>query len=233
LFVSSTPTHSVDVHSVQSSTNPNGKQQPGGNKKKGQGNNRKGGKNNNNKSKDNDNNEKSNNNASEGKKERRKVKFPCKLCTDDHLTHSLPKLVEYARLLSLPPVVLTNPFPHNQHIASSSSNARNASSGIQNPPAQDNDLLCINMVKSQVNVATWSLDYSSSQTVPVLESPPSLKTPLKIEKLEPMPRISKGLLKHSTHNPNVRATQNYSIVEDLGQTPCTMSTLEVLQTCPS
>jgi hypothetical protein len=67
--VSSTPTQSVDVHSVQSSTNPNGNQQPGGNKKKGRGNNRKGGKNNN-KPKDNGNNEKSNNNVGEGKKER-------------------------------------------------------------------------------------------------------------------------------------------------------------------
>jgi hypothetical protein len=56
---------------------------------------------------------------------------------------------------------------------------------------------------------------------------------LQIEKPEPPPRIPKGVLKRSTHNPNARATQNYSIVEDLGQTPCAMSALEVLQTCPS
>jgi hypothetical protein len=68
--MSSTPTQSTDVHYVQSSTNLNGNQQPGGNKKKGWGNNRKGGKNNNNKPKDNGNNEKSNNNVGEGKKER-------------------------------------------------------------------------------------------------------------------------------------------------------------------
>jgi hypothetical protein len=67
-FVSSTPTQSVDVHSVQSSTNSNDNKQPGGNRKKGHGNNRKGG-NNNNKPKDNGNNEKLNNNAGEGKKE--------------------------------------------------------------------------------------------------------------------------------------------------------------------
>jgi hypothetical protein len=47
------------------------------------------------------------------------------------------------------------------------------------------------------------------------------------------PRIPKGVLKRSTHNPNARATHNYSIVEDLGQTPCAMSDLEVLQTRPS
>jgi hypothetical protein len=57
--------------------------------------------------------------------------------------------------------------------------------------------------------------------------------PLQIEKPEPPPRIPKGVLKHSMHNPNARAAQNYSIVEDLGQTPCAMSSLEVLQTCPS
>jgi len=56
---------------------------------------------------------------------------------------------------------------------------------------------------------------------------------LQIEKLEPQPRILKGVLKHSTHNPNARVVQNYSIIEDLGQTPCAMSALEVLQTCPS
>jgi hypothetical protein len=56
---------------------------------------------------------------------------------------------------------------------------------------------------------------------------------LQIEKPEPPPHIPKVVLKFSTHNPNVRATQNYSIVEDLGQTPCAMLALEVLQTCPS
>jgi hypothetical protein len=98
------------VHSVQSSTNPNGNQQLGGNRKKGRGNNRKGGRNNN-KAKDNTNNDRSNNNVGEGKKEKWKVKFPCKLCKDDHLTHLCPKLEEASRLLSQPPTVLTNPFP--------------------------------------------------------------------------------------------------------------------------
>jgi hypothetical protein len=32
---------------------------------------------------------------------------------------------------------------------------------------------------------------------------------------------------------NVRSTENYFVVEDLSQTPCTMSALEVLQRCPS
>jgi hypothetical protein len=103
--VYSNPTHSADVHSLQLSIIPNCNQKLGENKKKGCNNNRKGGKNNN-KPKDNGNNEKMNNNDGEGKKERSKVKLPCKLFTDNHLTHLCPKLVEVVRLLSLPPVML-------------------------------------------------------------------------------------------------------------------------------
>jgi hypothetical protein len=176
-FVSSTPTQSTDVHYVQSSTNLNGIQQPGGNKKKGHSNNCMGGKNNN-KPKENYNNEKSNSNVGEEKKERRKVKFPCKLCTDDHLTHLCPKISEVVRILSLPPVVLTNLFPHNHHMASSSLNAENMVSGSQNSSTQDSDRLCINMVKSEVNVTTKPFDYSSPHPIPSIESPPPPETPL-------------------------------------------------------
>jgi hypothetical protein len=147
------------------------------------------------------------------------VKFPCKLCIDDHLTHLLPKLAEVARILYILFIVMTNPIPHNQHMASSSSNAINVVSGSQNPLVQDGDRLCINMVKSQVNVATRSHDYSSSQNVPGLESPPLLEMPLYIEKPDPPLCISKGVLKRSTHNLNARVSHNYSIVKDLGQTP--------------
>jgi hypothetical protein len=185
--------------------NPNGDQQLDGNKRKGQ-KNHKGGRNGN-KPKDKYNNGKHNDNAGEGKKEKCKVKFPCKLCTDDHLTHLCPKLVEAARLLNLPPVVLMNPFPHNQHLASSSSNARNAPGGSQNPPSQDGDRVCINMVDAKINIATRSRDYSSSKDSTSLEAPPPPSDMnLQIEKLEPPHHILKGVLKHSTHNPNARAT---------------------------
>jgi hypothetical protein len=224
---SSKPTQSVDVHSMQSSKKPNGDQQPDGNKRKGR-NNCKGGKNGN-KPKDKDNNGKQNDNVGEGKKEKRKLKFPCKLCTDDHLTHLCPKLAEAARILNLLSIVLTNPFPHNQHLASSSTNIGNAVDGSQNPPSQYGDRVCINMVDAKIDIATRSRDYSSSKASTSLEAPPPpLERNLQIEKPEPPPRILKGVIKHSTHKPNARATQNYSIVEDLGQTPCAMSALEVL-----
>jgi hypothetical protein len=50
---------------------------------------------------------------------------------------------------------------------------------------------------------------------------------------ETLTRIPKGAFKKSSQNPNARAAQNYSVVEDLSQTPCAMSALEVLQTCPA
>jgi hypothetical protein len=154
------------------------------------------------------------------------VKFPCKICTDDHLTHFFPELAEALRLLYLPPSVLTNPFPHNQHMASSSSNAENVAGGSQNPSLQDGNCLCINMVDEKINVATQSRDYISSQDNPGLESPPPpLKRNLYIEKPEPPPCILKGVLRLSTHNRNSRATQNYFIVEVLGQKPCEMLAL--------
>ena len=53
--------------------------------------------------------------------------------------------------------------------------------------------------------------------------------PLTIEKpAEIMPKIPKGVFKNTLQNPNARAAPKYSIVEDLAQTPCEMSALEVL-----
>lgn len=46
-------------------------------------------------------------------------------------------------------------------------------------------------------------------------------------------RPSKRALRHTTHNLNTRASQHYNIIEDLAQEPCAMSTLEVLQSCPT
>ena len=50
-------------------------------------------------------------------KKTNKVKFPCKLCGESHLTHLCPKISEAKRLLGQPnttqqTVVLSNPFPH-------------------------------------------------------------------------------------------------------------------------
>lgn len=63
---------------------------------------------------------------------------------------------------------------------------------------------------------------------------PQSNGPLTFEKttFEAPSHPSKGKLR-PTHNLNAWAAQHYSIVEDLAQAPCSMSTLEVLQSCPS
>jgi hypothetical protein len=182
---------------------------------KGQGSNCKSGNNsnnNNNKSKDNNNNDKSNNNVGVGKKEKRKVKFPCKICKDDHLTHLCPKIEEAFRLIVKQPIVMTNPFPHNQNMTSGTSNTKNASRGSQNPLAHDGGHLFFNMVKCEIILATQSRHYGSSQLVLGPEPPPPLETPLKIDNPEPQPCISKGVLKRSSHSINARTTQYYLII---------------------
>ena len=65
-------------------------------------------------------------------------------------------------------------------------------------------------------------------------SMPQSNGPLAFEKptFEAPSCPSKGTLRH-THNLNARASQHYSIVEGLAQAQCAMSTLEVLQSCPS
>jgi hypothetical protein len=63
-----------------------------------------------------------------------------------------------------------NPFPHNKHLSSSSSNIENVAG--QNQQLQYGDCLCINMVDAKIDIATLSRDYSSKQTNSGLESPP-------------------------------------------------------------
>ena len=46
-------------------------------------------------------------------------------------------------------------------------------------------------------------------------------------------RPPKSTLRKVVFNPNARAAQFYNVVEDLSQEPCAMSTLEVLQICPT
>jgi hypothetical protein len=91
------------------------------------------------------------------------------------------------------------------------------------------------MVKNDAFITTRAHDYSkpsASEKGKEVEIP---SLPLQIEKTlgETMTRIPKGAFKRASHNPNARAAQNYSVVEDLSQTPCAMLALEVLQSFPT
>ena len=60
----------------------------------------------------NQNKQKPANNANGGKKEKKKVKFPCKLCHEDHLTHICPLMEQAQKLLkSQQLAILKDPFP--------------------------------------------------------------------------------------------------------------------------
>jgi hypothetical protein len=112
-------TQMSDVHSVQS-MNPKGNQQSEGKRKS--------------KNKKGKGDKKVVNNVGEGKNEKRKVKFLCNLCTDDHLTHQCPRLEEAQNLLAQQqPVVLTNPFPQGKNMAQASS-SMNVPGGNQGAP---------------------------------------------------------------------------------------------------
>jgi hypothetical protein len=97
---------------------------------------------------------------------------------------------------------------------------------------------------NDVAIATRAKDYSPSKEK-VDDLPPDLvqlslpttptNGPLHLEtpSLDTVLRPPKGVVKKLTFNPHARAAQNYSIVEDLYQAPSIMSSLEVLQSCPS
>jgi hypothetical protein len=91
------------------------------------------------------------------------------------------------------------------------------------------------MMKGDAFISTRAHDYSKPSTSEKGKEAEIPSLPLQIEKTlgETMTRIPKGAFKKASHNPNARAAQNYSVVEDLSQTPCAMSALEVLQSCPS
>ena len=96
-------------------------------------------------------------------------------------------------------------------LAGASSNPGTSSGGSQEGEKSSN----VFKMGANVHVATWSRDYgeaenSKDKTVPG-------NTDLHIERppVETIPRIPKGSAKRMTINPNARATQNYSIVEDL------------------
>ena len=79
------------------------------------------------------------NNDDGGKKDKKKMKFPYKLCQGDHLTHQFPLIDQAQKLLkNQQPVVLKDPFLQGQNFAATS----NVAGGTLNAP----DCNYINMV---------------------------------------------------------------------------------------
>ena len=109
--------------------------------------------------------------------------------------------------------MLTKPLPRNQNM---NSRTHDHSGGDQDPSEASSGHGCINMVRA-TKVVTRAKDYGSSQ--PDLGKEPTppgslLHIENPVDKPEVAPCIPKGVLKFSGHNPNARATQNYSFVKD-------------------
>jgi hypothetical protein len=176
-------------------------------------------------------------------KDKRKLRYPCLICGDDHYTKDCPRQAKVTKFLQdtpkLPtPAVLSQPFPFQQQ----------AQLIIHDQPSHSTTsyvLMCIgDSKKNDITLTTRAKDYSSSKEK-VDEIPPSLvqpypttpptNGPLHLERpsldtiFRPPP---KGVFQKSAFNPHAHVAQNYSIVEDLAQAPFVMSALEVLQSCP-
>ena len=122
--------------------------------------------------------------------------------------------------------MLIDPLPQNQNMDSRTMDTRSHFGWYKNLSVTEGGHGCINMMLA-ANVVTFSKDYGSSQPNMGKEPiPPEIS--LHIDNPEVIPHIPKGVLKHLRHNPNSQATQHYYIIEDVGQTPCAMPTLEVI-----
>lgn len=161
---------------------------------------------------------------------KRKPKYPCLICEEDHYTKDCPRWAEVSRLLKAAqgiPVVLKEPFPsqQTQMVADPSSSYPFGSQVFMAGTIP-------------IHVSTRAKDYpSSAGKEPEVPSsaPPSSSGPLHIERpstettIRPPP---KGVLRRSSYNPNARAAQHYSIMEDLAQALSAMSALKVIQSYP-
>jgi hypothetical protein len=130
--------------------------------------------------------------------------------------------------------MLTNPFQHGKNLTQASTSTEGGSQETCPPPNNPTSANSY-MVRGDAFIATRAHDYSKPSTSKKGKEVELPYLPLQIEKTlgKTMTCIPKGAFKKASHNSNARATQNYSVVEDLSQTPCVMSALEVLQSFPS
>jgi hypothetical protein len=124
--------------------------------------------------------------------------------------------------------VLINPFQHGQNLTQASTSVEGGSQETF-PPPNNSSSTNVYMVRGDALITTRTHDYSKSSTSEKGKESELPSFPLQIEKTlgETMTCIPKGAFMKSSHNPNARADHNYSVVEDLSQTPCVMSALEV------
>jgi hypothetical protein len=157
------------------------------------------------------------------------------LCAEDHPNHLCPRLVEAQKFVThQQQAVLTNPFQRGQNLTQASTSTEGGSQETC-PPPNNPSSVNVYMVMGDSFITTRAHNYSKPSTSEKGKEADLPSLPLHIKKTlgEMMTHIPKGAFKKASHNPNARAAQNYSVVEDLLQTPCAMSALVVLQSCPA
>ena len=96
------------------------------------------------------------NNVEGGKKEKKKVKFPCKLCLEDHMTYKFPLIDQAQKLLKQQqPDVLEDPFAQGKNATSSSKYIGGTSS------SPSTNQYYINMVWSHTLLKTRAKNYET------------------------------------------------------------------------
>jgi hypothetical protein len=140
---------------------------------------------------------------------------------EDHLTHLCPRLAEAQTFVTQQQqAVLTNPFQHGKNLSQASASIEG---GNQEPcpPLNNPTFTNVYMVRGDAFISTRAHDYSKLSTSEKGKEVELPSLPLQIEKMlgETMTHIPKGAFKKASHNPNARAAHNYSLVEDLSQTP--------------
>jgi hypothetical protein len=104
--------------------------------------------------------------------------------------------------------------------------------GSKGPPSYSTNPLATNIsiMKGDAYIATRAPDYGMLEYVEKGKESTNPHVPLQIERKmgEIMTSIQKGAFNKDSHNLNAQAGHNYSVLEDLSQTPSAMSSLEVL-----
>jgi hypothetical protein len=154
---------------------------------------------------------------------------------EDHLTHLCPRLAEAQNFVTQQQqAMLTNPFQYGKNLTQASTSTEGGNQEAC-PPPNNPSSVNIYMVRGDAFIKTRAHNYSKPSASEKGKQADLPSLPLQIEKAlgETMTRIPKVAFKKDSHNPNARATLNYSMVEDLSQTSCAMSALEVLQNYPA
>ena len=92
--------------------------------------------------------------------EKRKARYPCNLCAEDHPTHLCPRLAEAQKFFTQQQqAVLTNPFQHGQNLTQASTSAEGGSQDTF-PPPNNSSSMNVYMVRGDALITTRVHDYS-------------------------------------------------------------------------